>query len=336
MNWDDVNARVRGLGLHLLGPVELAALAAATDLPALATVLEAKGIRVPAGSGSVTPAKLEAAVRRVAGNRLALLARWCGGPRVAALAIVYEAEDRRSLRALARGAVEGAAPEARLRGLLPTPTLPSRMLEELARLSTPGAIGTTLAIWGHGLAAPFRDVVGQERPDLLALDLGLARAFAERASAQVSRTEPRLLPDLQLMIDFENVRSALVLTDSSELRPTDCWIPGGQALSRAHFISTTKRATPQDRIEYLIKVLAPSPLAAILQRESPDLRALDRAVFSWRRAEARRLARLDPLGPMPTLQYVLSVRAELVQLQRLIWGRAMGAPSPDRTGEKVA
>ncbi len=253
MNWDDVNARIRGLGLHLLGPVELAAVAAAIDLPALATVLEAKGIRVPAGSGSVTAAKLEAAVRRVEGNRLALLARWCGGPRVAALAVVYEAEDRRSLRALARGAVEGAAPEARLRGLLPTPTLPSRMLEELARLSTPGAIGTTLAIWGHGLAAPFRDVVGQERPDLLALDLGLARAFADRATAQVSRTEPRLLPDLQLMIDFENVRSALVLTDSSELRPTDCWIPGGQALSRAHFISSTKRANPQDRIEYLIR-----------------------------------------------------------------------------------
>jgi vacuolar-type H+-ATPase subunit C/Vma6 len=193
------------------------------------------------------------------------------------------------------------------------------MLEELARLSTPGAIGTTLAIWGHGLAAPFRDVVGQERPDLLALDLRLARVFAERSTAQVSRTEPRLLPDLQLMIDFENVRSALLLTDSSELRPADCWIPGGQALSRAHFISSTGRQNPQDRIEYLIKVLAPTPLAAILQREGPDVAALDRAVLSWRRSEAHRLARLDPLGPMPTLQYVLSVRAELVQLQRLIW-----------------
>ena len=87
------------------------------------------------------------------------------------------------------------------------------------------------------------------------------------------------------MIDFENLRSALVLTDSSELRPTDCWIPGGQALSRAHFISSTERANQQDRIEYLIKVLAPSPLAAILQREGPDLAALDRAVFSWRRAK---------------------------------------------------
>jgi len=115
MNWDDVNARVRGLGLHLLGSVELAALAAAIDIPALAAALEARGFRVLAGSGPVTPAKLEAGIRRAEGNRLALLARWCGGPRVAALAVVYEAEDRRSLRALARGAVEGAAPEARLR-----------------------------------------------------------------------------------------------------------------------------------------------------------------------------------------------------------------------------
>jgi hypothetical protein len=48
MNWDDVNARVRGLGLHLLGSVELAALAAAIDIPALAAALEARGFRVPA------------------------------------------------------------------------------------------------------------------------------------------------------------------------------------------------------------------------------------------------------------------------------------------------
>lgn len=335
MRWDDVNARARGLGLHLLRPTDFAVLGTAQDLSSLAQALEHRGIRVSTTPGLSTSATLEAAVRRAEGNRLALLARWCG-TRVAALAAVYDAEDRRSLRALARGAVEGAPPESRMAGLLPTPTLPARALEVLARLPTPGAIGATLAAWGHGLAAPFRAVGGQERPDLLRLDLELGRGFAGRATTAVKKAEPRLLPDLQLLIDLENLRATLLLEDPRDLTPADCWVPGGRALQRDVFLASLARTNLVERVEYLIRMLAPSPLASMLRRHGADLTALEQAIFAWRRNEAHRLARLDPLGPMPTLEYALAVQAEVFHLRRLIWGRAMGASAQDKSAGEAA
>ena len=86
------------------------------------------------------------AVRRKAAARMRLLARWAGG-RDAVLAVVFEEEDRRSLRALLRGAVQGARAEERLEDLIPTPLLPERALAELARQARPAAIAALLTAW---------------------------------------------------------------------------------------------------------------------------------------------------------------------------------------------
>ena len=143
--WEDLATRARGLATHLLGRADLDGLARAESLDALADVLRARGF-LPAG-GPATPGALELAVRRMAGARLAVLAAW-GHARNTLLAVVFEDEDRRSLRALLRGAVRAAPPEERLAGLIPTPGLPERALAELAGQPTPGAIAALLTAWG--------------------------------------------------------------------------------------------------------------------------------------------------------------------------------------------
>jgi hypothetical protein len=39
------------------------------------------------------------------------------------------------------------------------------------------------------------------------------------------------------------------------------------------------------------------------------------------------LARRDPLGSAPLLAFALALRAQTVDLQRVIWGVALGAPA---------
>jgi vacuolar-type H+-ATPase subunit C/Vma6 len=325
MRWDDVNARVRGLSLHLLGADRLAALAAAPDLRGVILGLVQSGYPGISDTGSPGAPEVDAVIRRVAGVRLSLLARWCG-PRTAALAAVYDGEDRRSVRALARGAVEGAPPYARLATLIPTPSLPARALDVLARLTTPGAIGATLAGWGHPFAAPLLATAGQERPDLFAIDVALGRCFAERAVASVRPAEPRLLRDLRIVLDLENLRSALLIPSRDpEAERRDCWIPGGQALSQAAFLAALEIETPEQRLDYLRRVTAPSWLGKTL-RQHRTLPAIERAVFAFRRQCARLAGRLDPLGPLPVLGYALAVEQEVQNLRLIVWGRALGAP----------
>jgi hypothetical protein len=133
VRWDDVDARARGLASRLLSREAIAGLRRAGDLRQLSQELVRLGVlseEVPEPSGAV----LELALRRVAGHQLHVVRRWLG-PRLDVVAVALDAEDRRSLRALVRGAAAGAHPDARLIGLMPTPMLPERLLGELAAQS---------------------------------------------------------------------------------------------------------------------------------------------------------------------------------------------------------
>jgi len=129
--WGDLNARARGLATHLASRPTLEQLAESPTLAALARDCVATGV-LPAEPEQPAPFAFELAFRRVAALQLKTLIRWMG-PRTEALRFLLEDEDRRSLRALLRGAAAGVAAETRLAGLIPTPSLPERLLTELAR-----------------------------------------------------------------------------------------------------------------------------------------------------------------------------------------------------------
>jgi len=181
MRWDDVNARARGLATHLLDRGTLAGLAAAPGWPAFISRVSSLGYSL-SGAAMADPAAFDRAVSLVASRRLNLLGRWLS-TRGAVLAVVLEDEERRTVRALLRGAAQGASPGARLRAVMPTPQLPVSRLERLAHASSVPELVEDLVRSGHPAGRALQDVLRHAKvPNLQALEWALARLFSERST----------------------------------------------------------------------------------------------------------------------------------------------------------
>lgn len=325
MNWDDLNARARGLATHLPTRATLADAARAADLTVLAmelTRLESAGAET-----APTGAALELACRRVAGARLRTIERWAGN-RTAALIVIFGDEDRRSITAMFRGAVQGAPAEQRLSGLLPTPALPERALEELARQPGAAAVGALLTAWHHPLAVDLGTAILEPEPDLLRLETAVNGAFARVARKAAARAGRRgtLLRHVRQLIDLENALCALALSREPPSRAADYWVPGGAQLPLPVFERVVAAAGPGGALAALAAVFQATPLAEVFAAgDSPgDLEA------AITRAQIRQLhqeARHNPLSAAPLLAYTLRLRAQLVDLRWLIWGTVLQAPA---------
>ncbi len=324
--WDDVNARARGLGTRLFTRGQLESLARAGDAAALTDACRRLGLPLAALRETATSAELELAVRRWAAAALGILARWAG-PRVAALAVIYEEEDRKSLRAIVRGAMRGAPAEARIGGLVPTPALPERALEELARQPSPAAVAALLSAWrnpyGASLAAPA--AVGH--PDPFLLDLALDRTFTARALSAAQRAGGDLTAHVRETVDLTNALTALVLAVAGrDVVPKDAFLPGGDRVSITVFEEAAALGEPGAAGMRLARALAPAAVAEPFRHVAPDLAGLEDQLLRVRIRELTRQTRRSPLGPAPVLWFALRLRAQVVDLQRIIWGAALSVP----------
>jgi len=318
--WDDLNARAQGLSSRLLGRRGLEGLCAATSIDELARLLDRAGfgpLQRPA-----TAEQLESAVRRIAADRLRILARW-SGQRTAALAVVFEDEDRRSLRALIRGAASSAPREARLSGLVPTPALSPRALEELASISDLEKLAATLQAWGNPYAEALQGGKGLPRPDLLHLETGLVRVFAQRASAGARHGDRALVQFVEETIDVENALAAVVLAPRE---PEGWFVQGGRALRRDAFDHAIRAPDHGDAARRLAAAMAGTPFAEALASSPPSL---ERNLLAVRAREHTKAARQEPLTSQPLLSFALRLRAETFDLQAVIWAVALGAPARD-------
>ncbi len=327
--YDDVSARARGLGTHLLATGEWAALAESSDWPALSAHLKRARdpllLRGPADAASV-----ERAVRQRAGERLALLARWCGNRRPL-LDVIFGDEDRRSLRALVRGAAAGAAPEARLALTIPTPALPLRALETLATQQSIAAVAALLVVWRHPAATALQGVPKRGPPDLLLLDAALTREFASRAVAAGHQADADLRWHVRTLLDQENVLGALACADSpAEVEFAALFVEGGSidlvaleqvARARGH-LAAVRRA------QALFRRTA---LEAAFSADEPS--RLAERMAAAHRAYLHRASRTRPLGSAPVLDYALRLREEVNRFQKLAWALALEAPRAFRLGE---
>ena len=314
-HWDAANARVRGLGTHLVRPERVPELAAAADLSDLLRRLEHVGCRLTLVPGPLTAATIDRAIRRLAASKLRLLARWCAD-RAAALTVIFEVEDYRSLRILIRGAAAGRAPHARRAGTLPTTSQPRRAREELARQTSLQALHALLAAWGNPYSVVLKEVESPEHPDLLRVEVRLGRLFAQRA-LEAAHAEHALSAYVRETVDLENVWTAVLLAgDGGDVAPSDCFITGGERITRAIF---EHAAAAPDRPE----------ACGRLARAFGSLRLaeLDDIMLAARLTEYRAVARLDPLSSVPLLAFALALRSEARMLSRLVWGVALGIPA---------
>jgi vacuolar-type H+-ATPase subunit C/Vma6 len=324
--WEDLTARTRGLATHLVTPVQLEALARAPDLDSLRDAFRALGLLVPE-AGTATAEQLELSVRRAAAARLRTLTRWAGA-RKALLAVVFEDEDRRSLRAMLRGAVQGATPEERLGGLIPTPALPERALGELARLPTTGAVAALLAAWGSPYGLALLPEATAAHPDLLTLEYRLSRAFVIRAlqGARAARSR-QLVEFVRDTVDLENAGTAFVLAGTErETSPGLAFLDGGRRLPLAAFLDAAAAPDAQEAGRRLAAAFRPDPMAATLEHHAGDPAALEEAILRQRIVTLHARAWWDPMGPAAVLGYILQLRAEVLDLRRTIWGVALRVP----------
>lgn len=326
--WDELNARARGLSTRLLGHTLLERLAEAPDLAAIATELRRRGFLIAEPETATAPG-IELAVRRNIAARLATLARWAGA-RTPTLAVLFEDEDRRSIAALLRGAVQRAPAEERLAGLVPTPELPERALEELAGQPSPASVAALLVAWDHPFGPPLLSESAKAAPDLARLESLLGQAFAGRALAGAARDGRRgvLYGYVQEVIDLANAFAALILTAETEHDPSAHWLPGGRGVA----LSLFQRAVATHDVAAAGDCLAsgfanPGIRAAFADlRNTPD--GVERRVLRAQIRELQQAARLSPLSAAPLLHYALHLRAEALDLRRVIWGLRLGASAP--------
>ncbi len=329
--WGDVNARARGLGTHLLSRARLAGLAEAPDLTALATRLADAGVP-PSAEGVPTPADLELSARREAARRLHVLARWLGA-RTGLLTVVFDEEDRRSVRAMLRGAAAGIPAGARLAGLIPTPSLSERALKELASRTNPREVAMLLALWAHPFGASLLAATDAQHPDLARMELALHRTFAARAVGGARRGGKALRAYVAETVDLLNVDAALLLAGGEhELPLEEVFVDGGTALTRAAWLHAASAPGRTEAASVLATALDQTGFEDAVRLAGRDPHRSERLLLQHRLRTWHRRARQDPLGAAPVLEYVLRLRAQLLQLRALVWATALGMP-PEWRGD---
>lgn len=328
-SWADLNARARGLSTHLLAPGVLAELAHAPDLATLGRRLAELGIQ----AADATPAGLDLAVRRSAAAAASVLGRWIGD-RSGLLRVILEDEDRRSVRAMLRGAVGGVPAAARMAGLLPTPTLPERLLEELARCIQPRDVAGLLTVWRHPFGGPLLEPLASDHPDLFAAEHALNLVFASRAVEGASKGGAALRAYVADLVDLTNVTIALsVVADPAERPPGELYLPGGERLDVDRFSAAAAAKDVAGAIALLAPAF-PEPRARLIRRHGDEPSQLERALLADRIEALGREAREDPLGPAPVLRYFLRLRAQVIALRAAIWGAALAAPPAVRAARQ--
>ena len=330
--WEDLVARVRGASTRLLGRDRLLEIGRASDLVQVTAALEDAWGPSSGMAAGMTPDQVELAIRRAGARHLATLVRW-GLDRSPFLAPVFLDEDRRSVQSLVRGAAAGAPPAERLSGLVPTPDLPGRALEELARQQYVRGVAALLSAWGHPLGSGLIDIAREPAPDLLRLDVRTSTNYIACASAAVRRaprgeaTRRELAGFVSDIADLENATTALLLASQPvSVSPETLFLPEGRRVSRATFMAVAQVTDRAWARTLLRRAFGDSSLAEAFT----DTRDLADSALMARTRAAMRHARLFPLGAAPVLAFVLRVRAEVRDLCRIIWRMAAGAPPSTR------
>ncbi len=326
--WGPLVARARGLSSRLLGAETLRALSGARDQRDFAEALVRAGYLAFAPNTPPPDTRaIENAIRRVAARRYDILERWsreCGD----VLMPLIEDEDRRSIRALVRGALGGIVLERRTAGLIPTSALPARAIDELALLNDIGAIGAALLALRHPLGAVVAEAARRERPDLFSLDQALVRTWAERAVRAARRADAALRQYVHRTIDLQNLWSARLIAEQRSDADADAlFIPGGRLITLADLQWAGEHRDSGQLALTLAPRIRDTPLAAAVE---PNAGAPDETTLDALLREFREMARRQPLGLAPVVLYVLRLRAEHRALLRVLWQLALGVPAAVR------
>ncbi len=330
-----LDARARGLRTHLFRRAEIEQLAA-LDLRSLASALSRSGKLSDPIAEPITPAAIEAALRKTASHHLSVLSTWARTGSSPALDVFYAEQDRRILRAMLRGAIQGAPTELRAAGLLPTPRLPERALAVLSHQPTAAGVAMHLVALRHPDADRLLALAARTQPVLFDLDLALLRGFAERSVASARAGDRNLRDVVAWRVDAANVETALAIAESPrDVAAQECFVEGGASVSRAAFAQACGTSTRVAAAESLGRSLAGRALGAVVRATGGDPRRFERASLAGLIAEQTKRSRTDPLSSAPLVSFLLRLEAQSVDLRRVAGGASLGAPASNLRLELV-
>jgi vacuolar-type H+-ATPase subunit C/Vma6 len=319
-------ARAKALATRLLARETLETLAEADDLDTFAHDLSRHGATLDPLGHSPDAFSIERAVAQTANRHLRTLYRW--QERMPGVLDVFTAhQDRRSLRALLRGAAQGAPSEVRLQGLLPTPSLPRLALIELAHRASPADVVAHLVIVAHQDVARLLPLVQKTQVDLFGVERALLFGFAERATRAVAAADETAREFVSTLIDVGNVQNALLISGRPrDIDPAGIFVAGGRWLSAQAFVSAASADSAQRALTMLTTVFSRSPLAGLLPVTASDNAHLDRAFLVSALQRLTHAARLNPLSTASLLRVLLLIEAQSRDLRTLAWGAALATP----------
>ena len=257
-----------------------------------------------------------------------MLDRWCGDDRRNALVIVFEDEDRRSIQAILRGAEQGVGSEARMAGLVPTTSLPERALQVLSSQPTLADVIRMLVLWDHPFGPPVVDAASGSHPSLFEIEVELERAFARRASLHAHDGGRQMSEYVEQVVDVMNAWSALLHFAERDPSIVDLvFVNGGRWLTREVFEKLMRLESLGEVETRLAWALRKSALARAFREEMGDFAALEGAVLRAQIDWQNRSVRIDPSGAAPIIGFAIELRAQALDLRRIIWGVALGAPT---------
>jgi vacuolar-type H+-ATPase subunit C/Vma6 len=331
-SWDVLAVRARGLTTHLLGDEPSAALGRALDERAVARLLRETAYAPFVPAHDTTPEALDRAVSASIAERLRLLARW-GGRKPGPLAPIFLAEDARSVRVLLRGIGGAAAPERRLAGTLPTPSLDRRALETLAGVESAGSLAATLAAWGHPYGSPLLEEAGRARPDPFRLELTLARTFVSAAGAAARAGGDVMVDFVRETVASENLVTALLLAGTRTESPAgEFYLEGAHLPDRRAFVLGASAEGREACLDVLGKAMAKTVFAEALAGRPASPVGLARALLDARIRRLERLRRERPLSAVPVLLFALLARREAGRVRRAVWASSFPVAPGPRSG----
>jgi len=319
-------ARSRGVGTHLLSRKALESLADTADLSAFTRGLARLGSNFePIGDAPDLEA-IERAAGRTAAAHMRTLLRW-QKRRPGVLDVFIADQERRSLRALLRGALQGAPASARIAGLLPTPGLPVAVLAELAKQASPSAVVAHLVVLRHPDSGRLLPLVAKAQPEIFPIEVALLRGLAARAIAAAKPGDSTLREFVRERIDLGNVQNAMLLAGGpKDVDPGDAFVGGGRWLSEEQFATAAAATSRHACLARVTSALAGSPLAGMLPVVADDITSMERTFLANLMQRLAREARMQPLGSAPLLRVLLRIEAQSRDVRALAWGATLGTP----------
>jgi vacuolar-type H+-ATPase subunit C/Vma6 len=201
-------------------------------------------------------------------------------------------------------------------------------MEELAQQHSPGQFAALLVTWGNAYGSVLLESVAGPEPELLTSELGLARLWSARVREGARHGDLVLREFVAESIDIENVVTAMMLAGSDfDQDLKTAFLPGGDRVTLRVFTKAAVAPDAPAAAVILADGLGDSPLGARLFEHLIDLAGIESTFLSHQIGWLHQRSRHDPLTSAPVLAYALRVRREVIALQQIIWGLALGAPA---------